>query len=137
MKTDLTWLVGRRLKDVEKRDYSWFFVLDDGNTIATESVWRLIIPQRIVITSEDDGQSFGLTVPVNAAQKVKDYLGQNQIVRFELKEPTSDLILHFSNDHTIEFLNLSCGYEGWRITYGPKEVICMGGGGLTEFAPKN
>jgi hypothetical protein len=136
MKTDLTWLVGRRLKDVEKRDCSWFFVLDDGNTIATESVWRLITPQRIVVTSEDEGQSFGLTVPVNAAQRMKDSLGQSKIVRFELKEPTSDLLLHFSNDQIIEFLNLSCGYEGWRMTHGSQEIICMGGGGLTELVLK-
>jgi hypothetical protein len=133
MKPDMTWLIGRRIKDIENKDYSWFFFLDDGSTVGTESVWRLITAKGIAVTSEDDGQPFGLPVPVNAAARVKDAVGQNPITRFELEKATSDLVLHFSNDTTIEFLNLSCGYEGWRTVHGAQEVICMGGGGLTEF----
>lgn len=129
----MTWLLGRRVEDVEKTDYTWCFVLDDGSIVATESPWRLITAKGITVTSEDNGHPFGLPAPVNAAQRVKDAVGQIPISRFELRDKTSDLILHFSDNTAIEFLNLSCGYEGWRTTHGPQELICMGGGRVTEF----
>ena len=60
---DMAWLIGRTLKDVGKRDYSWFFALDDGSSISTESPWRLVIAKGIVVTSEDDGHPFELPTP--------------------------------------------------------------------------
>ena len=127
---DMTWLVGRTLKSVEKIDYSWLFVLDDGSSVGTESPWRLVTAQGIVITSEDDGHPFGLPAPVNAADRVTNTIGHNRISRFELRERTGDLVLYFAGDASIEFLNLSCGYDGWRTVHGRQEVICMGGGRL-------
>lgn len=132
-KPDMTWLIGRTIKKVEKIDYSWFFVLDDGSSIGTESPWRLVTAQGIIVTSEDDGHPFGLPAPVNAADTVTNTVGLNPINRFELRERTSDLVLHFANDAAIEFLNLSCGYEGWRTVHGQQEVICMGGGKFAEL----
>jgi len=126
----MTWLVGRTLRSVEKIDYSWCFVLDDGSSIATESPWRLVAAKGIVVTSEDDGHPFGLLAPVNAVDRVTNTVGHNPINRFELREGTGDLVLHFAGDASIEFLNLSCGYEGWRTVHGQQEVICMGGGRL-------
>jgi hypothetical protein len=129
----MTWLIGRRIKEVKKKDSSWIFALDDGSTITTESHWRLITAKGIVVVSEDDGHPFGLSAPVDAAGRLKDTVGQNTITRFELKELTSDLVLHFPNGSAIEFLNFSCGYEGWRTVHRGQEVICLGGGELHEF----
>jgi hypothetical protein len=132
-KPDMTWLIGRTIKNVEKVDYSWFFVLDDGSSIGTESPWRLVTVNGIVVTSEDHGHPFGLPVPVNAAERIIKTIAQCPVSRFELRNDTSDLVLHFVNDVLLEFLNLSCGYEGWRTVHGQQEVICMGGGGFTEI----
>jgi len=52
MKADLTWLIGRQLKAIEKKDYSWFFIFDDDSNIATEGPWRLVAAEGIVVTSE-------------------------------------------------------------------------------------
>jgi hypothetical protein len=133
-KLDMTWLVGRTIKKVEKIDYSWFFVLDDGSSIGTESPWRLITANEIVVTSEDDGHPFGLPVPVNAAERVTKAIVQNPVSRFELREGSSDLVLRFAGDAAIEFLNLSCGYEGWRTVHGQQQMICLGGGRLGEVS---
>jgi hypothetical protein len=130
-KPDMTWLIGRKIQDVEKVDYSWFFVLDDGSSIGTESPWRLVTVKGIVVTSEDHGHAFGLPAPVNATERVTKTVAQSHVSGFELKEGTSDLVLHFENSASIEFLNLSCGYESWRTVHGQQEVICMGGGGFT------
>lgn len=134
MKPDMTWLIGRTIKAVQKKDYSWFFYLDDGSGIGTESPWRLVTARGIVVTSEDDGHPFGLPAPVNAAERVTQTVVESPIKQFDLRDRTSDLVLHFANDAAIEFLNLSCGYEGWHTGHGHQQVICMGGGGLTEFS---
>lgn len=132
MKPDMTWLVGLHVSNVEKRDHTWFFVLDDGSTIATESAWRLTRDAKIVVTSEDDGHQFGLPAPVDARARVKEAIGQASIIRFELRETTSDLVLHFPDAVAIDFLNLSCGYEGWRAVYNGRETVSLGGGEFAE-----
>lgn len=74
---DMTWLIGRTINKVEKLDYSWFFVLNDGGSIATESPWRLVTSQGIVVTSEDHGHPFGLPAPVNAVVWSLGEIGPN------------------------------------------------------------
>jgi len=133
IKPDLTWLVGRTLTKVQKDDYTWSFILDDGSGMFTEDTWRLIVAEGIAVTSEDDGHKFGLPAPVNAAERVTDTIGEKPIARFELRNRTNDLVLHFAGDVSIEFLNLSCGYDGWRTAHGQHEIICQGGGRLTEL----
>jgi hypothetical protein len=135
-KLDMTWLLGRTISKVEKLDYSWFFVLDDGGSIGTESPWRLVTADGIVVTSEDDGHLFGLAVPLNAAETLTKTVAQRRVGRFELREGTNDLVLHFTNNVVIEFLNLSCGYDGWRTRHGKHEVFCLGGGRLGELCAK-
>ena len=133
MKPDMTWLIGRRITDLQRTDHTWCLFLDDGSTVTTESPWRLITPKGLTVTSEDDGHPFGLPAPVDAAQRVKDAAGQTLISRLELRDKTNDLILHFANETTVEFLNLSCGYEGWQTIHGSQQVICLGGGEITEL----
>jgi hypothetical protein len=79
MKPDLTWLAGLRLTEVVQKDYTWFFVFDDGSTISTESAWRLLSSAEIIVTSEDDGHHFGFAAPVNAAERVTLTVAQSAI----------------------------------------------------------
>jgi hypothetical protein len=129
--SDLTWLVGRQLKVVEKKDYSWFFTFDDGSSIATESFWRLITTDGVAVTSEDHGQQFGLPAPVDAAELAKTKIGGTTVDRFTLDEQTGDLSICFS-DKTLQFVTTSAGYEGWRTVHGSQEIVCGGGGRLLE-----
>jgi len=100
---DLSWLIGRRLQSVEKKDFSWFFLLDDGTSIASESQWRLV-EQRVVVSSEDHGHRFGLPSPVNACEVVRQNIVDSFVARFELDNQTSDLSLCFNNGATLQFL---------------------------------
>jgi hypothetical protein len=133
MKTDMTWLVGLKVAEVGKKDYTWFFTFDDHSTICTESPWRLITEEGIRVTSEDHGQKFGLPAPVDAADLSRRILGDSKINRTDVRDKTSDLVLNFSNHAVLEFLNLSSGFEAWRSVHGTQQVFCIGGGGLTEF----
>jgi hypothetical protein len=132
MAVDLSRLVGRRLRSVAKKDYSWFFVLDDESHVDTESPWRLLT-DRVVVTSEDHGQQFGLPAPVDAANVVREKVGDSSVDRVDLDDRTGDLAISFENGVTIQFLTLSGGYEGWRLGYHGQLIICTGGGELAIF----
>ena len=49
---------------------------------------------------------------MNAADRVTNTVGHNPINRFELREGTGDLVLHFAGDASIEFLIFSSGTTG-------------------------
>ena len=133
MPANLTWLVGERLIEAAKKDYSWFFTFAGGGSIVTESGWRLITKVGIDVASEDHGQIFGLKEPVDAGTRALTATKQKKIMDFRIAEGTSDLLVKFEDDVSLEFLNLSCGYESWRAQHDGEEVICMGGGQLAIF----
>ena len=131
MSADLTWLVGKRLLEVAKTDFTWSFVFSDGGSIATESDWRLLAARGIEATSSDDGQLFGLKAPLVASERVLTATREKKILEIQLAERTSDLSLVFEKDVRVDFLHLSCGYESWRALHGTEEIVCMGGGQLS------
>ncbi len=136
MPADLTWLIGKRLAQVTKQDFTWFFTFQDGGRVLTESGWRLVTRTGIDVTSEDHDQMFGLKEPVDASARVIAATEEKKILGFRLAERTSDLAVTFEDEVLVEFLNLSCGYESWRAYHGSEEVICMGGGGVAHFSNK-
>lgn len=132
MTIDLNWLIGNRVKDIGKKDYTWFFVFD-GGSITTESTWRLVTAEGIKASSEDHGHKFGLPAPLDAIDETKKTVSQQTIKQYNLNARTGDLSLHFNGDCELHFLNLSSGYESWHIVHGTQEIICMGGGKLHKF----
>ncbi len=136
MAPNLTWLVGKRLKDAAKQDYTWSFTFSDGGWIGTESGWRLVTSDGVGVTSEDHGHAFGLPSPVDAGARVQLAVGARKIEAIRVADRTSDLIVGFEGGVSLEFLNLSCGYESWRTQHDSEEVICMGGGQLATYSNK-
>lgn len=132
MTIDLKWLIGNRVKDMGKQDYTWFFTFDGGN-ISTESTWRLITAEGIKATSEDHGHKFGLPAPLDVIDVTKRAIGQRTIRQYSIDARTGDLSIQFDGDCELHFLNLSSGYESWHIVHGTQEIICMGGGKLHQF----
>jgi hypothetical protein len=127
---ELGWLIGRKVKSVEKADYTWFFVFDDDSSIATEDTWRLINAGQVVVTSEDHGHRFGLPSPIDAAHKAMLEVSEDAIQQFEVDVRTGDLSLYIRKEKILQFLQLSCGYESWHAASVTHEVICTGGGSL-------
>jgi hypothetical protein len=130
-------LIGNSLRSVEKRDYSWFFVFSDEFTVVTEAPWRFITHDGIYVTSEDHGHQFGLPEPVDAAHRVM-IRAATQVVTAALINPlTGDLTFHLGEQTRLEFLQMSCGYEAWRLYHGGTETICTGGGAIAYFQKPN
>jgi hypothetical protein len=98
--------------------------------VVTESAWRLILKNGIRVTSEDHGQLFGHSEPVDAVARVLTATKGKRIAEGRIAESTSDLVLRFEDGVRLEFLNLSCGYEAWRATFETEDVISLGGGAL-------
>jgi hypothetical protein len=67
---ELAWLVGQRFQSITRREYDWVIALNNDASIVVACLWRLVETDRIRITSEDEGQKFGLPEPVEAAAEV-------------------------------------------------------------------
>lgn len=123
-------LVGHRLRSLENRDYSWFFVFADDLSVVTEFPWRFIADGCIAITSEDDGHQFGLPAPVDAAEMVLHRTSGQDVIAASIDPDTGDLSIEFSGMLRLQLLQMSAGYGAWRIYAPGAEVVCTGGGDI-------
>src|SRR6266496_2029057 len=126
-------LVGQTLRSVEQKDYSWFFVFADEISIVTESPWRFLNADGIVVTSEDQGHQFGLPAPVDATERVLAGVSRRTVVAASITRPAADLIVDFGSHVLLQFFQMSCGYESWRLYIHGSETICTGGGDIAYF----
>ncbi len=126
-------LIGRQLLSVDKKDYSWFFGFGTGVSLATESPWRLIEQGRIVVSSEDHGHQFGLPAPVDAAREALSRAAGRTVEAVSVNSDSGDLMVQFPERAYLQLLQLSSGYESWRLSVDGSESICMGGGDIAHF----
>ena len=126
-------VAGARLQSVEKKDYSWFFTFTDRVSVATELPWRFVTSNGIVVTSDDHGEKFGLPSPVDASLRVLSAIQDTPIRSTRVDTQTGDLFVCFSDTTFLQFLQMSCGYEAWRLRLGDRETICTGGGEIASF----
>lgn len=124
-------LIGCRLISVEQRDHSWCFGFSGDSVIVTESAWRLIVDGRIAVSSEDHGHPFGRPEPVDAASSAQWVVGQ-KVEAASISECTGDLTVEFSGKTQLQLLQVSSGYESWRLRTSGGETICTGGGTLVH-----
>ena len=125
-------LVAQRLLSVKKTDHSWFFDFD-AVSLATESAWRLIQQGRVVVGSEDHEQWFGLAEPLDAARVVLSRAGELGVEAAQVATDSGDLTIQFPGRIHLQLLQLSCGYEAWRLSADDGEWICMGGGRIDRL----
>jgi hypothetical protein len=124
-------LVGRQFDDVERSVHEWAFRFGQAVTIWVPCPWRILVDGRIALGNGDHGQQFGLPAPVNGVARCAEHLGGKSIEAIAVREDTGDLSIAFSERTTLEILNVSCGYEGWRLDDDIGfHVVAMGGGQL-------
>ena len=129
----LSWLTHHRFESLGRRDYQWVFSFDDQTHLVVSCLWRLIEAGRVRITSEDEGQTFGLPTPFDAAAEVNSRLAGACLSLVDLRRRTLDLELHFADGHIIQIIADSSGYEAWQVNSHQKEFIATGGGELVIF----
>ena len=85
---------------------------------------EISIRDAIEVTSEDDGQQFGLKIPINAAEQLKAKIRDKCISDVRIESATSDLTFHFGQSLRLEVVSTSSGYEAWNLH--AKEVQIIG-----------
>jgi hypothetical protein len=133
MNFDLSELVGQSLTVVQRESNSWSCHLSGGVVISTEEPWRLVTPNGILISSTDDQEVFGLMEAVDAGEQLTTELLGETIGVTCYDAATGDLKLEFAAGRVLQFLQLSSGFESWRLQLHDTEFICLGGGALAEF----
>jgi hypothetical protein len=131
--TELAWLIGHRFQSLTRREFDWLIIFGDNVSLVVACLWRLVEDGRIRVTSQDDGQQFGLPAPVDAEAEVNRRLEQASVRGVELREGTLDLEVQFSTGHSLHVIPDSSGYEAWNLSAGSRLFIATGGGELEIF----
>jgi hypothetical protein len=134
MTCDLDWLVGRSLVEVVLQDGpSWCFRFGDASEVRADSPWRLIRNERIALGSEDHGQWYGLSRPIDAADACCTILGGAAVRSAEVDQGTLDITIVFETSDRLEVRPFSSGFESWKVS-APDGRITIGQGGGTRAA---
>jgi hypothetical protein len=133
---DFSWMVGRTINNVALNEPTqWSFSFEPRVGIGAECPWRLLRDGRVVISSEDHLQQYGLPTPLDAAAVASDALAGASVLRVEVREGAADLLLDLSGGLRLEFIPISSGYESWSVTTPSGfQVIAQGGGQLSEWS---
>lgn len=135
---DLSWMVGRTLSAISCVDAgNWSFTFESGDYIGVECLWRIVGQNSIALTSEDDGQRFGLPEPIDAALRASELLIGATIRAVELHSMTLDILIAFEGDLRLEIIPTSSRYESWQLRdpFG-STFYAQGGGQICQWTQK-
>lgn len=134
---NLEWLTGKQLARAEKRVDGYIFDLCDGSLFLVECPWRLLAPDQILVTSEDDGarlyrvtQQGGLESIVgiqrDATRQLTRQLENASIVSAKICAPSNDLTICFDTDSRLEFIQTRSHGSGWCLHSRSRNVVALG-----------
>ena len=124
-------LSGTRLVSVTRLHYSWAFEFDRVG-LTTSTSWRIVRSGRLLLTSNDDGQKFGLPQPVDSEAQFQATLAGHQVTSCGVAPATADLTLDFDEGTRFEILSTSIGYEAWQLNSAGSCIVAGNEGRLSE-----
>ena len=132
---DLSWLVGRTTTEITFDEAgSWVFTFGSDALITVECLWRIVQLPRVVLTSEDHRQKFGLPAPVDAVAESTQLLLGKSVTAVSLREATADLVINFGSDLRLEIISTSSGYENWHMRDpSSTNFVAQGGGQISKW----
>jgi hypothetical protein len=130
----LDWLKGTVCTRVYEHYPGNFTFEFGGATLAVDCLWRVIADGKVVLTSRDHGQQFGLPAPVDAYAQAISVLRGRRVVEIRLDERSADLRLEFEGGKRLEVLTDSSGYEPWNYHAPGVHLVALGGGGVAKFS---
>jgi len=78
--------------------------------------WRLLKDGKVVVSSFDHQQIYGLPKPIDAIDELRKTLGKKTITHAEIDRETGDLRFQFDENVRLQIFNVSC-YEVWELTF--------------------
>ena len=128
------WLNGKVCTRVFK-NYPENFTFEFGPAaLSVACLWRIVAGGRVVLTSRDQGQQFGLPAPVDAYEEAFALLQGLRVVGVQLDEASADLLLEFEDGQRLELRTDSSGFEPWSFHAPGVHLVALGGGGVADFS---
>ena len=121
------------LQTVEFDDYSWFFRFSDADWIRAGCLWRLLIDGAVRRTSNDHGQWFGLSAPVDLPDEVMKPIEGRAVSAIAWDDKTGDLMVTLGSDVCLQLLVDSGGYESWEMNFDGEHYLATGGGSVIQL----
>ena len=110
----------------------WVFVFSGSVALRVSAPWRVMAQGQIAFGWQDDGQPFGLQMPINATERLGALILGRRAASATVS-PSGDLAIDFGSDFTLEIFNASCGYEGWQLQGpGQRWTVAQGGGNVVD-----
>jgi hypothetical protein len=128
--------IGKKCAEIIRHEYSWQFSFPPAGGVNVSSLWRIILDNRVVLCSLDDGQRFGLTKHMDVAQSAWEIIFGKIVLSASVNE-NGGLVVRFENGATLQILINSGGYESWNAASWSDEIkrniVATGGGELAVF----
>ena len=70
--------------------------------LSTQSQWRLLSQNAILLTSEDDGQQYGLPEPVDAVASIRKLLENRVVAKAQVEHASADFTIYFDNGTVLQ-----------------------------------
>jgi hypothetical protein len=120
-------LVGQRLVRVECSGSHVFNFEFELAKLQVECLWRIINETKLLLTSSDDKQKYGLPAQIDALAGAIEYLSGQVVASAQIHEPSADLLLTFRNGVSLQVLSEFSGYEAWNLSNNGNLLVAMGG----------
>jgi hypothetical protein len=78
--------------------------------------WRVIKEGKVVMTSFDHEQQYGLPAPIDAITELQGQLQDRILIDATLERESGDLLFEFSDNIKFRVFNFTC-YEVWEIHF--------------------
>ena len=126
---DLSELRGHRVSNVGWSDpLPWTFFFSDGTRINVECPWRILSGAKILLSSEDHRQKYGLPAPIDAVADARNLLDGKLVREFAVHPGTSDILVSFTDGISLQIITFATGYECWQLQRpGSPLVVAMPG----------
>jgi hypothetical protein len=128
---DFSWMAGRTFSGVRfDGSCRWFFSFEPNVGLWVDCPWRLVKNNRVVVSSEDHLQEYGLPAPLDALA-IAQLLALQPIAQVQVREGIADICIELAGGIRLEAFPISTGYEAWGIMQASGvQVIALGGGQL-------
>ena len=106
----------------------------EGAALAVDCLWRIMAEGKVVLTSRDHDQQFGVPAAVDVCADAVLRLQGHRVVDVWLDEKSADLRVIFEGGQRLEILTDSSGYEPWNFRAPGVHLVGLGGGGVANFS---
>ena len=130
---DLGWLAGASIDSFRFNEPDmWVIFFSGGGRLETQTRWRILSAESLVVASGDHGQSFGLPEPLDAVGLAVSATSGSTVSAAHIDAAAPDLELLLDNGLRLQVLADSRGYECWQVTNPSGVAVAVAGSGAAS-----